>query len=343
MPSNLQTNQSNSTELRPMGFTAPLSSRQSLSPQEVIAQNAIDAVGLQKYQFISDNPKFYMCIGVQKYARINAMQVAKGNSLAQIILPMPMQLGDTQAVEYTPTDLGVSAAITVGTLSSGYNALMGRDTSMGGQEAYASNLGMAAGGVAALALQAAGNIADVMSGQSLTGQVSAITGLSINNFQVLLLRGPTYKRHELTWKLSPKNLRESKNLKNMVADINNWMAPGIELGGVLFSFPAVFNIEFSHPQFLYRFKPSVCTSCSVNYYGSGTPAFHKNGEPESIILRMSFWELEYWLAGQHARNDFYTAGTLTPNMTNFTAAEIFRTSASLTPREQRERIDELGI
>ena len=195
MPSNLQTNQSNSTELRPMGFTAPLSSRQSLSPQEVIAQNAIDAVGLQKYQFISDNPKFYMCIGVQKYARINAMQVAKGNSLAQIILPMPMQLGDTQSVEYTPTDLGVSAAITVGTLSSGYNALMGRDTSMGGQEAYASNLGMAAGGVAALALQAAGNVADVVSGQSLSGQVSAITGLSINNFQVLLLRGPTFKKY----------------------------------------------------------------------------------------------------------------------------------------------------
>ena len=52
MPSNLQTNQSNSTENRSVGSAATLTSRQSLSPQEVIAQNAIDAVGLQKYQFI---------------------------------------------------------------------------------------------------------------------------------------------------------------------------------------------------------------------------------------------------------------------------------------------------
>jgi hypothetical protein len=56
---------------------------------------------------------------------------------------------------------------------------------------------------------------------------------------------------------------------------------------------------------------------------------------------MSFWELEYWLAGQHARNDFYTAGTITPNMTNFTMTDALRRFSSLTPNEQRETIDEL--
>jgi hypothetical protein len=330
MASNLQTNQSNSTELRPTGLATPLTYRQRLSPQEIIAQNAVDAVGLQKYQFISDNPKFYMCIGVQKYARINAMQIAKGNSLAQIILPMPMQLGDTQQVEYTPTDLGFTGAVAVGAGAAAFNALTGRDTSMGGQEPYSSALGMAAGGVIGGLLSAAGAGFNAATGADISSTASAITGLSVNNFQVLLLRGPTYKRHEFTWKLSPKNFRESKNLKNMVADVNNWMAPGIELAGALFTFPAVFNIEFSHPEFLYRFKPSVCTSCSVNYYGSGVPAFHKDGEPESIILRMSFWELEYWLAGQHARNDFYTAGVLTPNMTNFSNSESVRRRSSPT-------------
>jgi len=341
MPSNLQTNQSNSTENRSVGSAAPLTSRQSLSPQEVIAQNAVDAVGLQKYQFISDNPKFYICIGVQKYARINAMQVAKGNSLAQIILPMPMQLSDTQAVEYTPTDLGFTGAIAVGAGASVANFISGRDTRMGPdndpEAPYASNLGMAAGGALMGLLSAVGGSFDAATGASLGPNASAITGLSINNFQVLLLRGPTYKRHEFTWKLSPKNLRESRNLKNMVADINNWMAPGIEFGGALFSFPAVFNIEFSHDNFLYTFKPSVCTSCSVNYYGSGMPAFHKDGEPESIILRMSFWELEYWIAGQHARWD----GAKTPNMTNFTMTDALRRFSFLTPNEQRETIDEL--
>jgi len=321
MPSNLQTNQSNSTGVLQARNQSPLTAASRLSPQEVIAQNAIDAARLQRYQFISDNPKFYICIGVQKYARINAMEVARGNSLAQIILPMPMQLGDTQRVEYTPTDLGFTGAIAVGAGASIFNTLTGRDTRLGpggSDSPITDNLSMAGGGILAGILSAVGGGFDAATGGSLSASASAITGLAINNFQVLLLKGPTYKMHEFTWKLSPKNLQESINLKNMVADVNNWMAPGIELGGAFFTFPAVFNIQFSHPQFLYRFKPSVCTACSINYYGSGTPTFHKDGEPETIILKMSFWELEYWLAGQHARADVREGG-MTPNMTNLTS------------------------
>lgn len=319
MASNIQTNQSNSTEKTVTTLAGQVVRGSSgQSPQEIIAKNATESSQIQRYQFISDNPKFYICIGVQKYARLNAMQVAKGNSIAQIILPLPQQLNDTQFVQYTPTELKNAGAAAVAGLATEYNNLIGRDTSGLDPTAGGSNI---VGNIAAGLGKFLGN--SIVGGgavDQISNVASAITGLTMNQFQVLLLKGPTYKKHEMTWKISPKNLRESFGLKNMVADVNNWMAPGILFDGLFFTFPAIFNIEFSHPQFLYRFKPAVMESCSINYAGSGVPSFHKDGEPESLILKMSFWEMEYWLAGQHARADdtsyWGKDGVKTPNYTD---------------------------
>jgi len=325
MASNLQTNQSNSNEKTVTTLAGQVvRGKQGQTPQEIIAKNATESASIQKYQFISDNPKFYICIGVQKYARLNAMQIAKGNSIAQIILPLPQQLNDTQFVQYTPTELQQAGAA-IANMSGAWNAITGRDTS--GYDATAGG-GNIAGNIIAGALGAAGGAAagalKELTGLDVGGQMSAglsaATGLTMNQFQVLLLKGPTYKKHEMTWKISPKNLRESFGIKNMVADINNWMAPGILFDGMFFTFPAIFNIEFSHPQFLYRFKPAVMESCSVNYAGSGVPSFHKDGEPESLIIKMSFWEMEFWLSGQYSRADdpdyWGSDGVKTPNYTD---------------------------
>jgi hypothetical protein len=321
MASNIQTNQSNSTEKTVTTLAGQVVRGSSgQSPQEIIAKNATESSQIQRYQFISDNPKFYICIGVQKYARLNAMQIAKGNSIAQIILPLPQQLNDTQFVQYTPTELQQAGAIAANAGAPVFNAITGRDTSGLDPTAGGSNIGGNVMAMLGKAFAGAGAAATGALGEGFTAGLQAATGLTMNQFQVLLLKGPTYKKHEMTWKISPKNLRESFGLKNMVADVNNWMAPGILFDGLLFTFPAIFNIEFSHPQFLYRFKPAVMESCSVNYAGSGVPSFHKDGEPESLILKMSFWEMEFWLAGQHARADdtsyWGKDGVKTPNYTD---------------------------
>jgi hypothetical protein len=336
MSNNNQTNQSSTNIVNNNNVPSASSSfgaRSGMRPQEVIASNNVESSGLRRYQFISDNPKFYMCIGVQKYARINSMQVAKGNPLAQLILPIPQALNDMHSVDYSLAELGFTGALATNALSPVINSrlMQNRDTSGGDADGRGSlwdNPGALLAGAITAAGGAVGDIGRVIGGdlmnaintEGLGNALSASTGLTKNNFQVHLLKGPSYKKLDFTWKLAPKNLRESIGLKNMVADVNNWMAPGIALNGVFFTFPAVFNIEFSHPQFLYQFKPSVCTSCVVNYTASGMPSFHKDGEPESIILKMSFWELEYWLSGDFARADYYTDKVTTPSMTGFNFA-----------------------
>jgi hypothetical protein len=112
-----------------------------------------------------------------------------------------------------------------------------------------------------------------------------------------MLKGPAYKKHEMNWKLAPKSQSESDKLKDMIIQLNNWTAPGIMSGGAFFTFPKVFNISFVGTDYLYKFKPAVCTDVSVNYTASGVPSFYKNGAPESVNLKLSFWELEYWLTG----------------------------------------------
>jgi hypothetical protein len=270
---------------------AQISPLASGSSPAAIIQNAVNAkTVLKRYNFLQSQPKYFMNIGVQEYVRLTPMEVAKGNSLANIVLPIPASLNDVQHVEYSPTELGLgTAAASAGVL--------GAKNAAQGQGAAGSNMATALGGAAGSIAGLLGGAASKLTGGNVEAAASMITGLTANQFLVLLLKGPTYKKHEFSWKLAPKNARESFIIKEAVANINNWMAPGIITGGAYFTFPAVFNLSFSHPDYLYRFKPAVCTDCSINYNGSGVPAFYKDGAPESITLKMSFWELEYWLKG----------------------------------------------
>jgi len=158
---------------------------------------------------------------------------------------------------------------------------------------------MAAGIGAGAVASAFGNALSKMTGGSnVAGAAGQIFGMAKNNFQVIMLKGPSYKKHEMNWKLAPKSQTESDELKKMINQINNWSAPGIAFSGTYFTFPKVFNISFVGTDYLYKFKPCVCTDVSVNYTASGVPSFFKNGAPESVNLKLSFWELEYWLSGQ---------------------------------------------
>ena len=58
------------------------------------------------------------------------------------------------------------------------------------------------------------------------------------------------------------------------------------------------------PKYLYRFKPCVCESITVNYTPAGQPAFHTKSPDtdnlnavEGMDISMRFLSLEYFLAG----------------------------------------------
>tara|TARA_R110000868_G_scaffold258899_3_gene516535 strand:- start:64 stop:939 length:876 start_codon:yes stop_codon:yes gene_type:complete len=289
MASNLQTNQSNSTEkAQAPGVVTPSAGTSTKTPTDVIESKKTEATGkIDRYNFLQDEPRFFVSIGVGDFIRLGPMTVAKTTTLGQIVLPIPAGITDANHIEYAAEALGDAGAAALATATAGRE---GADPK--GAAALVAGIGA---GATASAIGAA--VSTILGGGNIQAAGEQVSGLTKNNFQVIMLKGPSYKKHEMNWKLAPKSQKESDDLLRMIKQLNNWSAPGIAFSGAYFTFPKVFNISFVGTDYLYKFKPCVCTDVSVNYTASGVPSFFKNGAPESVNLKLSFWELEYWLSG----------------------------------------------
>jgi len=245
-------------------------------------------------RFPSDIGKYYFKIGIHKFNRSgfgisNNTYVGGGSGKylpilssqhstvgtlipnGNIVLPMPSQLVDHNAVDFqgTPTfDVNALIAGATGFLGKGVGSATG-----------SNGLASLAGGALSSSINAA----------------LGATGIAPNQFLTILLKGPLYKRHTFSWKLYPKNKEESIVLNKIVNIIKDSMRPGLAGAGTFFAFPSIFVLNFSNESALYAFKPAALENLSINFTPSGSPAFHSDMYPDGIELVMNFIELEYWL------------------------------------------------
>lgn len=239
-----------------------------------VSQSVDAPQSTQILNYHTENLKYFLELHVRDYSRASVMTVAKGQTRGVVVLPLPINLVNPMTIDYQEE------------ASSALAQLSGMGNYTSGQEGNTSIQGETSG---VGAIQAA----------TLLGSpgLQAMTGYSPNQFMVVLLKGPKYKVFEMSWKLSPKNATESENLRQIIKFLNRSMSPGLEFGQTLFSFPKVFNLRFvpNHEK-LYRFKPAVLQNFVVNYAGGGMPMFFGESQaPESVELRMTFMEIEYWL------------------------------------------------
>lgn len=264
------------------------------------------------FQFPNDRPKFYTGMAIQTYSRRDLYSVnASLDTRTQIILPMPDQLSDSHGVEYKTEPFGpffgavLNAAGSSGAAGELSRALKGEQT-LG--EAGKNVLG----NITPEQAVGAGYNAATAAGPDFIRQAGeAYAGLSPNDFFTVLLKGPQYKRHKLSWHLVPRNKTEAAMIKRIITILNNSMAPGLALGGAVFNFPKVFQLAFM-PNFnyLYKFKPAVLEDMQVDYSpGTNGPTFYHpmNGDdstsaPESVKISCVFLELEYWLTSDFKDN-----------------------------------------
>ena len=274
-------------------------------------------------QFPHDRAKFFFLISLAFYSRDSLTSVrANLNTVSNIILPVPLTITDTNQVTYGLEEFGLYGP--------GLNALM---QGVGGSTGIANILqgtgdaATAAGGPGAgqlltdtvvgtgvqqaLGLGAVGN----------AGQVA--TGLSPNQFFTILLKAPVYKSLTFQWYLVPRTFEESKTIRNIIRELNNAMAPGLGLGGAVFSFPMITQCAFMpNYNYLFRMKPAVIQDFSIDYAPGSVPSFYHepqassrstNGDnpPESVKISITFQELEYWLFSDYKGDEagpFNTTG-----------------------------------
>jgi hypothetical protein len=255
---------------------------------------------INSYQFPVDRPKYYMSINISKYSRQSLLRIGALTPIASVTLPLPQEIVDVHTVDYDQTPLGAFAG-TVGNAAGDVASQM-KNAIAAGQPvigAFADAIKKVAPDSIAGATAAAGLSALGTAGQI----VSAYSGFSPNQFLTVLLKGPQYKRHQFSWKISPRNAQESENMKQIIRLFNNTMAPGLAAGGAFFTFPHIMEIAFMpNSRQLFKFKPAVLENMAINYAGGGIPAFFKadsyrNNAPESFIITMRFLELEFWITG----------------------------------------------
>jgi hypothetical protein len=250
-------------------------------------------------------PKYYLRFQVSDYSRQSLLTLGRLNTVGNIIMPLPTNLVDAHNVDYDQQALGTLLGSATNTIAG-----MGPGRETANQLAASQNLGRAAVGLGIAGGQSLTTAFGSLAG-SLINPARALAGMSPNQFLTILLQGPKYKTFEFAWRLSPKTPNESKVLKDIRRAFNNYMAPGLFLGGAIFTFPRIFQIAIMpNSQYMYKFKPSVLRSFSINFTPASQAAFLKAksetnnlNAPEGVDISMSFIELEYWLDGDFKDNN----------------------------------------
>ena len=126
------------------------------------------------------------------------------------------------------------------------------------------------------------------------------SGQSFNPNMELLFNGPTLRNFRFSFKMTPRSEKEAEQIKLIVRTFKMNMAPKVTSGrgkqSLFLNTPNVFELRYksgykNHP-FLHKFKQCFLQDISVNYTGEGVYATYENREPVSMIMDLTFKELE---------------------------------------------------
>ena len=223
----------------------------------------------------------------------------------QIILPIPQQLSDISAIDWTDGKLNPIEAYGLAATSSIIQAGKGGFIDAGNAAVDISEqlFDTASGAlkdkniqnaiVAALSGAAVGSLGGTVTPSQI---VSRATGQVFNPNLELLFNGVNLRVFPFTFEFFPRNKEEADEVKLILRRLKYSMLP--EKGGaagIFISAPYIFQLEYMkgrirHP-FLNRFKPMALTNMSVNYTGSNTYSTFYDGSPTHIKVQLLFKEL----------------------------------------------------
>ena len=262
----------------------------------------------RQLQFPAEIPKYYTSIRIRQYYRENLFDVGATNQVGTMFLPLPQNVIDVHQVDYRESATGmVGGLYTAG--KTGFGSGGGPQGEVINDRAAQIGEAIGYGGLGGLRLPQKIVNATGLSQSDWTGAIESLYGIAQNEFVVILLKGPKYKKHSLKWKLSPRTFDEATSLRQIIHIINKSMAVETVAGGFLWDFPYIFDIAYlPNPGYLMKFKPMVIETFAVNYSPNGSPGFYRdpgsdpgvgiegsNNSAECVDIEMRLIELEYWL------------------------------------------------
>ena len=240
--------------------------------------------------------------------------------LGSIILQMPSNIQDGNAVDYGESKMNTLIGAAAGAIGSVINKTgeAVNELGKGDQEGAKNKMGELSGdlkktlGTDSSLFDAAAQFTTAkatsaalgaLGGNVSTAQLLAReTGNIFNPNMELLFNGPTLRSFNFSFKMTPRSPSEAEECKNIIRSFKLNMAPktkntgSIGGSGVFLKTPNVFELRYKkggreHP-FLHKFKQCFLTNISVNYTGEGVYTTYDDATPVSMTIDLSFKELE---------------------------------------------------
>ena len=227
------------------------------------------------------------------------------NIISTIILPIPSNVQDGNTVNYEDSRLnGLTGAVA----SAASDLTMMEMGDLGGDftkllTKFENNIGGAGVGQDLFNKFIISSAAGVLGGNvSINSLLAREQGIIFNPNMELLFNGPTIRSFRFSFKMTPRNAQEGQEVKKIIREFKRSMAPKVTTSGnagtnnLFLKTPDVFELTYKQGngkhQFLNRFKQCALQDISVNYTGEGTYATYDDGTPVSMIMDLTFKELE---------------------------------------------------
>ena len=241
------------------------------------------------------------------------------NKKKTILLPIPSNISDTNAARYGSSELNSIAGAAIGgigdIMQSGAKFKDGPEAGFGavlqagaqGVTDVVDKAGGLAGAQGFITRQLASAAAGMLGANITPNQLLARTqGEILNPNMELLFNGPTLRSFRFSFKMTPRNGTEAGEIKQIINCFKQSMAPKVgssnseinEAGGTntFLRTPNVFELTYrqgsGEHRFLNKFKQCFLESVSVNYTADGTYATYADGTPVSMVMDLSFKEIE---------------------------------------------------
>ena len=238
---------------------------------------------------LKDNVQINVIKHVPKvFEGLETVQKEKGETIGSVILPMPSAIGDGNKTEWgsgtmTPAQMAASGAV---------KKLLGKG---GAKDAVKSANESAQDFMAGDGKKAMENFFT----EQLTGAEDLLArteGMVMNPNMELLFKGPGMRSFSFSWKMSPRDEKESIMIAKIIRTFKQSMAPQKVPGALFLKAPSVYDIEFrsgtSRNKFLPKIKTCGLTDCSVNYTPDGSFMAYDNDSMVALEMSLSFQEME---------------------------------------------------
>jgi len=224
------------------------------------------------------SPDYWMRFSVRKYNRT----VTRSNASSElsdfhtmIKLPLPTNLVDAVKLSYQELSMGMFGGPMADIAGNAYDTGRSAGGMSGGIRAGVDSL---KGGMSDLLHDP--NFAQAVARKLLTNSTMSaafdrITGSAPNPHMAVTFNGVNLKKHAYTWRLSPDSYAESKELENIIRNLQAAALPSTEGEfALLLTFPDIVIVEMN-PANLIPFKPCVIDSVGINYAPNGVPSFFR--------------------------------------------------------------------